>query len=229
MPRRNLADLLGQRFGRWLITEVFKKPGKPTKFRVLCDCGTEEIKHYANITSGASKSCGCLNKELMATKFRTHGHTAGTKDGCGDRAYRTWASIKRRCSLEGQENYERYGGRGISVCERWKDSFEAFLEDMGEPPDGMTIDRFPDTNGNYEPGNCRWATIEEQANNKRTSRLIEYLDRTQTMAQWCRELGLDYGMVRSRLDDYGWSVGEAFTLPSSPLSRSKRGLLDGVE
>ena len=126
------------------------------------------------------------------------------------RLFSIWSCMIDRCRNQRNIAYKRYGGRGIKVCERWK-SFVSFKADMGEPPTSEhQLDRFPNNNGNYEPGNCRWATAKEQANNRRSSKLLMYSGRVQTMRQWCDELGLKYSTVTMRLWKYGWTIEQAF-------------------
>lgn len=129
------------------------------------------------------------------------------------RTYRIWAAMKRRCSNPKQDHYDRYGGRGIQVCERWS-QFENFLSDMGESPVGMSIDR-RDPNGNYEPGNCVWATQKEQANHMTSNRLVELDGKVQTVAQWAEELGIPAPRIYARLDKLKMP-------PNIALSRGKR-------
>lgn len=126
-----------------------------------------------------------------------------------------------RCHNVGASDFPRYGGRGIRVCERWRLYFVAFLSDMGERPQGMTLDRI-DVNGPYAPGNCRWATPGEQAANRRTNVLVEHQGRTQSIAAWSRETGIEKSTIRFRLVK-GWTVERALTDP--PMSRGARGLL----
>ncbi len=119
--------------------------------------------------------------------------------------------MRTRCLNEKSDQYPEYGGRGIKVALAW-DSFAAFLADMGERPAGTTLDRWPDVNGDYAPGNCRWATMQQQENNKRNNVLLTHGGKTQTVAEWARETGLIYQTIRQRLK-HGWSVAEALTLP----------------
>lgn len=119
--------------------------------------------------------------------------------------------MKSRCENPRNARYADYGGRGITVCDRWKDSFENFIADMGPPPTpSHSIEREDNSRG-YEPGNCRWATDIEQGNNQRSNVLIEYNGKTQTIAQWARELGMNYQTLRQRIQKYGWSVERAFS------------------
>jgi hypothetical protein len=165
-----LIDLTGQRFGRLTVVSRAPNYGTSAAWFCICECGkTLENKiRAADLRKGHTKSCGCLAKELQAEKGRQmlykHGHAGKHKQTReASPTYRSWASMHVRCR---RPDRIYYAGRGIVVCERW-DDFENFLADMGERPDGKTLDRYPDGDGNYEPGNCRWATHKEQAANRR--------------------------------------------------------------
>lgn len=140
-------DLTGQRFGRLTVVGRFAETGK--RWGCVCDCGGQAVVVGAKLRSGHTKSCGCLRAIVSRAKERRHGLS-------GTRTHNIWQAMRRRCSRPDQPNYKWYGGRGIKVCERWE-SFDNFLADMGECPEGCEIDRI-DGDGNYEPGNCRWVS-----------------------------------------------------------------------
>lgn len=155
--------------------------------------------------TGKQVSCGCLNREIAAERRLTHGHA---RNGA-TREYSSWAAAKTRCTNPNTAQFKDYGGRGIRMCDRWLNSFEAFLEDMGPCPPGHSIER-KDANGNYEPSNCRWASPREQANNTRASRYIEVAGERMTVAEASRKAGIPAHVVYGRLNN-GWSVERALS------------------
>lgn len=161
-----------------------------------CDCGKTCIKRKADVNHGSIKSCGCL-----AIK---HGMT-------GTRTYKTWRSMLYRCLDKNYPKFRLYGGRGITVCPQWKE-FEVFLSDMGERPEGKSLDRI-DSNGNYEPSNCRWATAKEQNNNSSNNRLLTYKGKTLNVTQWADELGFRPSTIFSRLNQLHWPVDKTLSTP----------------
>lgn len=166
----------------------------------MCQCGSTKTFHNGNLRSGDSKSCGCLRKELVSEKNTKHLME-------GSRTYVCWSNMKARCFNEKHHRYSAYGERGITVCDRWRDSFENFIGDMGEAPEGRTIDRI-NVNGNYEPGNCRWATREQQDNNKRSSVKVDIDGNLKTAAEWSSISGVPRRTIVSRLN-LGWGAKSA--------------------
>lgn len=180
----NMLQLTGERFGKLTaIARVSNDAFGRAVWRCLCDCGREADVAGFRLKRGHTRSCGCLMRQGNVThgKSRTPTHNS-------------WIAMKARCFNPAYKFFSRYGGRGISVCDRWNDSFEAFLEDMGERPAGATLDRI-DVDGNYCPENCRWATIAEQQNNRATTIMVTREGRTMSVSQWCAELGISRDRV----------------------------------
>lgn len=159
-----VVDLTGARFGRLVVMGRGENTAaKKATWLCRCDCGATVRAISNNLRGGSTTSCGCLQRELLAARNQSHGHTAG---GISP-TYHSWSSMVQRCTNPKRDNYARYGGQGTTVAPEWIESFEAFLAHVGERPAGTTLDRI-DPFGNYEPGNVRWATPSEQEANKRS-------------------------------------------------------------
>lgn len=189
----------GDKNGHWFA--VFK-----------CECGASKVIAVCNVKKSRTVSCGCLRSEKSADRKRKHGHASRSFPNGQTRAYSTWQAMRSRCKNKKHNRYHIYGGRGISVCSRWDSSFEEFLKDMGDPPEGMSIERI-DVDADYCPENCIWATQGQQAVNRRTTRLIEYEGKTMCLSEWSIYLGIPYMTLRARLLVSEWSVARSFTEP----------------
>lgn len=203
-------DLSGERFGRLVVTSYsHKKNG--SNWNCLCDCGKSVVVNISGLSrkNKPTRSCGCLAIEVAKSKtaengnnFR-HGHATG---GRRSKALSVWSGMIDRCYRGSSSSFQYYGARGIQVCDRWK-VFENFLDDMGAPPTGMTIERI-NTDGDYSPENCKWATREEQANNQRSNRKYLINGQEKTVARIARDCGLHASTLYSRLDR-GVSIEQA--------------------
>lgn len=142
--------------------------------------------------------------------FYKHGHSPGKTSS---RTYQAWRSMKKRCYQPKNAAFAYHGARGIAVCERWRDNFRNFLEDMGECPEGHSLDRYPDNDGNYEPGNCRWATPKEQGRNKRNNTMLVAFGRSQPLSAWAEEFGIGPTNISGRIKR-GWPVDKAISTPA---------------
>ncbi len=195
------------------ICEVYVDSRGQKNWKFSCECGNEIVARFSAVKSGNTKSCGCWNKESASKRATTHGHS-GLKD-IYRAEYGIWRGMKKRASgtLKGSQNIN-YSKKNISICEEWKKSFLAFINDMGPRPSPKhSIDRFPNNNGNYEPSNCRWATAKEQARNRESNRLITYKGETKTLSEWGETTGIRQSKIGQRISKWGWSIEKALETP----------------
>lgn len=188
-PRR--IDLTGQQFGR---LTVLHEDGQTTKNEIRwacrCECGGSKTVRAGHLKHGTVTSCGCYRREWAVARMTTHGRSQ-------TQAHRAWLNMRDRCLNPRAKSWPDYGGRGITICDRWRESFENFYADMGDPPPGTSIDRIDNERG-YEPGNCRWTTMDVQGKNRRRVVRIEFDGRNQTLKEWGTELGLSWVAIRER-------------------------------
>jgi hypothetical protein len=197
------VDITGQRFGR--LIALNRVSASRSSWECLCDCGNTKIILLYSLRSGSTKSCGCYSAGLTANLNKTHGMS-------NTPTHRVWKGMRQRCLNKKIKEFRYWGGRGITICDRWK-TFTNFLMDMGEKPVGKSLDRYPDGGGNYEPGNCRWATPEEQALNRTSNLYIHWKGKTQTAMEWALEIGLPYTCLIQRISVYKWPVERALAQP----------------
>jgi hypothetical protein len=212
-----------KRFGRLTVSEfVGVIPGKGRSWACVCDCGGHKIVSASDLLRGQTRSCGCLRRENHPPKMMTHGRT-------GTPTHRAWLAIRQRCYNPNSNGFSFYGGRGIQLCKRWQ-VFQNFFDDMGERPSPQySIDR-KNTNGDYSPSNCRWATKSEQANNTRGNHTVTAFGETKTLTQWCRMLKLDPSTVSKRIRIMGMPPELALSKINIPRGRGCwRKILDMVQ
>lgn len=198
------VDYSGRRYGRLIVSSYSHSDNRSrSHWNTLCDCGKTKVVAGYNLGTRVN-SCGCLQKENQSNGSITHGRRHSSE-------YNAWASMKQRCSNPNATFFDRYGGRGIRVCERWID-FSAFFEDMGERPKGATIERINNNDGYYKE-NCRWATKTEQARNRCSSRMFEYKGEQITLAELAEKVGIPYKILHARINRRKWRFERAITQP----------------
>lgn len=203
-------DLTGKTFGRWTVLGFTHTAQGYSFWLCRCVCGNEKSIRRNCLTAGHSASCGCLQKETATLARRTHGKSSSKE-------YKCWEGIIQRCTSKTRS--DRYAKRGIDVCNRWRCSFEAFLEDMGiAPSENHSIDRI-DNDGDYEPGNCRWATRSEQARNTSRNRTVTIDGVSKLLVEWVEEVGIKYNTVLYRILR-GWPEREAIFTPTCRTGRT---------
>jgi hypothetical protein len=206
-----IKDITGQRFGRLVVLGLSKTrtPSGEIKWDCICDCGNITAVTKRNLRSSHTKSCGCLLTNPSKQTSVTHGMTDTVE-------YKTWESMKARCYNKNNRAYYNYGERGIIVCEEWRDSFINFYRDMGIKPKGLTLDRI-DNNGNYEPGNCRWASDADQCKNRRSNINIKLYGQAGCLSDWCKYLEISYhATISTRISKLKWPIACALWIPLSP-------------
>jgi hypothetical protein len=201
-----VTDITGNVYGRWTVLERYDAE----RWTCRCQCGTTKPIYAYSLKNGDSKSCGCYRKAMAPYILRVHGHSAGSIT----REYRIWKNMNRRCYTPSAKSYRIYGERGIAVCDAWRRSYQTFLADMGPCPAGRSIDRI-DNNGNYEPGNCRWAEKKQQSRNTRQNVRLTLNGRTMTVVEWAEALEISAKCLYSR-KKLGWSDHRALTEPVRP-------------
>lgn len=229
MPTKNnkLIDLTGQTFGRLTVLNEGKSRyvrRNPRKYRgatterirrwdCLCECGNYTTVNFSALRSGDTQSCGCRKQEHIK-RLAKRGLPIDSVNVTELPEYHLYFSMKDRCYNPNNTNWEYYGGRGITMCDRWLESFHNFVEDMGERPSKKhSVERL-DNNKGYSPENCKWATRKEQMNNTRRCHMLTFQGKTQSLTMWCEELHLSISSVRYRLKQK-WSLENALTIPTN--------------
>jgi hypothetical protein len=205
-------DLTGRKFGDWTIIRLshFDK-FRQARWQCRCVCGAERPVTAATLLRGASTGCGCSADKRFSERTKTHGMTDKTE-------HRIWKMMKSRCSNQNYTDYKNYGGRGITVCDEWNNSFEQFYADMGPRPSMKhTLDRIDNSKG-YSPDNCKWSTRSEQNRNHRRNRLLTYGAETMNVIDWARKLGITQQALQFRLKN--WPADRALSEPAN--TRQKR-------
>lgn len=203
------VDLTGTRFGRLVVTgRGVTKPRGKIYWTCLCECGRVKQIRGDHLKNGLIVSCGCFQDESRIITHTTHGYT-------GTSLYAVYNTMLARCENPNHSQFPVYGGRGISVCEEWKNSFDSFLEWAlaAGYEEGLSIDR-RDNDGNYEPSNCRWVTSKVQANNKSNNHFITYKGETHTIAEWAEITGISQYTISQRIRKLGWDEVKAITTPT---------------
>jgi hypothetical protein len=191
-------DRTGHKYGKLTVTSFSHMENGRAVWNCVCDCGKQAIVRGNALQRKNTRSCGCLFSTLNGKSKRSE--------------YTIWRLMKYRCLDKGCDQYHNYGGRGITICKQWIDSYECFLSDMGPRPSRQyTLDRI-DNNGKYEPGNCRWATRKEQANNTSTNKWITFNGKTATVTQWADSIGLKASILHKRLSNK-WPIDVAILTP----------------
>lgn len=202
-------DRTGKTFGRLTVVCYAGMVGRHPSWHCRCSCGNEKTVLANNLVRGLTTSCGCFHRERSSAANVVHGQT---KESSRSKEWRAWHGMIVRCTYRNSPSYPRYGGRGITVCRRWIESFPTFFADVGPAPSPKHSLGRIDNNGMYEPGNVRWETATQQARNRRSSRLVTHDGTTATVADWAEQLGIDQDTLWARLKR-GWSAARSLTTP----------------
>lgn len=208
-----VIDLTGKTFGYLTVLNRAENNSRgDSRWLCRCKCGNEKIILGKSLRSGATVSCGCYHKEVVAKQMTTHGESK-------TRLFTIWQNMKRRCYNPNNKFYAYYGGRGISVCDEWLNDFVSFRDWAVSTgyDETLTIDRI-DSDGNYEPSNCRWISRKAQVNNRRSNRFYEINGKRKTIAEWCEIYNVPHERTRRRVVNDGWDILDALTTP--PLKRN---------
>lgn len=211
-------DISGLRFDRLVaVKSTDVRVAKKVMWECICDCGNTTLANVCQLQQGLRTSCGCAKKagNQIYKKPSQHGHFVGDKPTA---TYRIWTGMRTRCNNPRMPSWPHYGGRGIKVCERWK-KFENFLADMGEKPDGKSLDRI-NNDGDYCPENCRWATDIEQHRNRSDNVFWTHNGATRTISEWAEVVGLNRHTLADRVRKSGWSIEQALTTPVQTRSQT---------
>lgn len=206
------TKLTGERFGRLVVESFYDTNNRNTLWKCKCDCGKEVIVKGTYLVNGDTKSCGCLKRDRTIERNTTHGMAHQT------RLYTVWKGMRERCYNVNCSEYQNYGGRGVTICPEWDDfsCFAQWAEENGYneslPASECSIDRI-DNNGIYEPSNCRWVSMSQQARNTRRNRLLFYDGQVKPAVEWGEIYGINSKNITQRIDKYGWSVADAITTP----------------
>lgn len=219
MPARH-PIILGQKFHRLTVIKQVPFQGPSSKARRLvlcrCDCGNERIVPFGRLVRDEQYSCGCYGREQVIKSAKTHGLSK-------THVYRSWINMMRRCYKSKGNDYRDYQGRGIKVCKRWRVDFLSFMEDMGSPPPGWTLERV-NVNGNYKPSNCIWATPAHQATNTRKNIFFTIDGQTKHLSEWCRIYGMAVPTVWRRINECGMEPVVALTKPPRKMKTNTKRL-----
>lgn len=221
-PLSGPINMVGQKFGMLtVLRENGRSCNRSIMWECICDCGKKVTIDGVSLRNRHTKSCGCYKKIKKAEMFDNHSILH-------KRIYQVWASMKDRCSNPNSQNYKWYGGKGIIVCEEWKNSFESFYKwalENGYKEDAKrgayTLDRI-DTNGNYEPSNCRFVNTKIQSRNKSTTFYLTHNGVTKSLADWSEEVGILATTIDSRIRKHGWSIEKALTTPTYSCGRRRK-------